>query len=84
MAALHERTDPVQLECVEACPVLDEAIGREVRRVVVTEQPEGSDHRSENTNAGQNLSCPINLTLPEHRHLNHDEERNPLHRPEQP
>jgi hypothetical protein len=55
-----------------------------VRRVVVTEQPEGSDHRSENTNAGQNLSCPINLTLPEHRHLNHDEERNPLHRPEQP
>src|SRR5215467_5700776 len=62
--ALHERTDPVQLECVEACPVLDEAIGREVRSVVVTEQSEGSDHRSESTNAGQNLSCPISLTLP--------------------
>ena len=78
--ALHERTDPVQLECVEACPVLDEAIGREVRSVVVTEP----------IRRFRPLSCPISLTLPVSLRPSsaatpdHDEERDPVQRPHRP
>ena len=46
--SFHERTDEIELVRVEACPVLDEAIEREVGRMRIAEQTEGAGHRSEN------------------------------------